>query len=175
MSLRSSLTLLLVALMFLPASIARGQQTPAELGVGAIGLVVSDMAASKRFYVDILGFSQTGGFSLDEEWSYEAGFSDGRPFSVEVFKLVDSPTATILKLAEFATTSRAELQENINGFSGVNYLTFNYPNLRDVLSRVEKDGLKIWGHVEKPNYQLVILRDPDGVFIELVAPPSSDR
>ena len=175
LSSRSSITSFLIILALLPTPNANGQESSAELGVGAIGLVVSDLAESKHFYVDILGFSRTGGFSLGEEWSNEAGFSDGKPFSVEVFKLVDSPTATVLKLADFSTTRRAELSENISEFSGANYLTFNYQNLEDVLSRVEDEGKKIWGHIVRSNYQVVILRDSDGVFVELVAPPNSDK
>lgn len=175
MSSRSPVALILIAFAFLSASTVKGQQTPAELGVGAVGLVVSDMAASKHFYVDVLGFSRTGGFSLDKEWSSEAGFTDGKPFSVEVLKLVDNPSATVLKLADFASVPSAELRDNISGISGANYLTFNYPHLGDVLSRIENEGIQIWGHVERPSYQVVIVRDPDGVFIELVAPKDSDR
>ena len=60
-------------------------QKNAELGVGAMGIVVSDIEASETFYKDLLGLTPIGGFSLDERWSQDAGAANNRPFSVKQF------------------------------------------------------------------------------------------
>lgn len=142
---------------------------PADLGVAAIGLVVSDIEASEKFYTEILGMIQTGSFSLDEEWSEEAGMSEGRPFSVKMFRSVDGPSATILKLAYFDHVPKQSLPTSAATKSGVNYLTFHYNDLDPILERIEKANIDIIGKVKR-SYELVIIQDPDGVFIELVQP-----
>lgn len=147
------------------------QQSPADLGVAAIGLVVSDINKSEAFYTEIVGMVPAGEFSLNAEWSREAGAAGGKPFSVKMFKMRNAPSATVLKLAYFEHTDHRPEQNGIHSFSGVNYLTFHFGELATVKHRVEKAGIEILGWVKRENYQLFFIRDPDGVFIELVGPP----
>jgi len=149
----------------------QGQESPADLGVAAIGLVVSDIDASERFYNDILGMQPAGSFSLDEQWSEDAGAANDKSFSVKMFKLNNSKTATVLKLAYFDKVKRRPKQYGINEYAGVNYITLNYNDLKPVADRLEKAGIKKLGWVKRDTYQLFFVRDPDGVFIELVGPP----
>ena len=146
-------------------------QSPAALGVAAIGLVVSDIDRSEKFYTEILGMVPAGSFSLDETWSNEAGAANGKPFSVKMFKMVDGPSATILKLAYFEDMDDRPSQDGVNSYAGVNYLTFHYSDLSEVAKRAENAGYKRTGWVKRDGYQLFFIRDPDGVFIELVGPP----
>ena len=140
----------------------------AELGVGAIGLVVSDIDRSEKFYTEIVGMENSGGFELSKEWSAEAGMSDNRPFAVRTYRMNDNPAATTLKLAHFDKIDARPHPSGINKESGVNYLTFYYDDLEGVRERIAKAGIKIVGEVEGEGYALVIIRDPDGIFIELV-------
>lgn len=148
-------------------------QSPAELGVAAIGYVVTDIEASEKFYTEIVGMTPTGGFSLDEAWSDEAGAANGKPFSVKLFKLVDSPTATVLKLAYFDEVDSRPTQNGINDFAGVNYLTLYYSaeGFADAVKRVQDAGIEMTGWVKRETYQLFFINDPDGVYVELVGPP----
>lgn len=148
-----------------------GQNSNADLGVAAIGLVVSDIDKSTAFYTDIVGMVPAGSFSLSEEWSKDAGAANNKPFSVKMFKMVDKNSATVLKLAYFESTKKAPLKTGVDQISGVNYLTFYYNNLDDVVTRIKAAGIEIVGWVKEINYQLVFIRDPDGVFVELVGPP----
>lgn len=147
-------------------------QTNADLGVAAIGLVVSDINVSEIFYRNILGMEETGEFTLDEQWSREAGAANGQPFSVKQFKLKDVSTATVLKLAYFEKTERASTTSGLSAVSGVNYITLFYSEegFSDVMERIEKAGIEKIGWVKRETYQLVFIRDPDGVFIEIVGP-----
>ena len=150
-------------------------QSNAELGVGAMGIVVSDIEASERFYKEILGLSPIGGFSLDEAWSKEAGAANNRPFSVKQFKLQDRPSGTIVKLAYFEKTKKQARPKGIDKRSGVNYITLYYTkeHFDKTIERIEKAGIELVGWVKRERYQLVFVQDPDGIYVELVAPPGN--
>ena len=147
------------------------QESAAELGVAAIGLVVSDIEESEKFYTEVIGMVPAGSFELSPEWSEEAGAANGRPFGVKMFKMVDAKTATILKLAYFEDINPRPAASGVDSNAGVNYLTFNFTDLQGVVERLEKAGIEKLGWVKREQYQLIFVRDPDGVFIELVAPP----
>jgi len=151
------------------------QESAADLGVAAIGLVVSDIDKSEKFYTEIIGMVPAGSFALTSEWSNEAGAANGKPFTVKMYKMVNSHTATILKLAYFAKTEARPEQSGIDETAGVNYLTFNYslPNFKKVVNRLKEANIKRLGWVKRDQYQLLFVRDPDGVFVELVAPPEN--
>lgn len=155
---------LVIALLVHVCGIAQ----PAELGIGAMGLVVSDISESERFYVDILGMVPSGGFELSAEWSEEAGMAGGHPFAVKSFRSKESETATILKLAYFDNPVERRLITGIEKEGGVNYITFYYDTLTDVKDQILKAGIPIVGEVERPAYKILIIRDPDGVFVELI-------
>ena len=77
-------------------------------------------------------------------------------------------SATILKLAYFEKTNKQKAKKGIDVSAGVNYLTFSYDDLTSVLTRVENAGIDIIGDVKRDNYRIIFIRDPDGVFIELI-------
>ena len=153
----------------------QAQESAADLGVAAIGLVVSDIEASEKFYTGIVGMVPAGSFDLDSEWSDEAGAANGRPFSVKMFKMVDRNTATILKLAHFDNVDPRPDQSGIEAYAGVNYLTFNYSyeGFQQAVNRIEAANIKMLGWVKRKGYQLLFIKDPDGVFVELVGPPEN--
>lgn len=143
-------------------------QSNEELGVLAIGLVVSDIEASEKFYTEIVGMVPSGQFSLDEQWSKEAGAANNKPFSVKMFKMKSMDSATILKLAYFDKTDKQKEKKGIDVSSGVNYLTFSYKSLDPVIERIEKAGIKIIGDVKRDGYRIIFIKDPDGVYVELI-------
>ena len=145
-------------------------QSPADLGVAAIGLVVSDIEKSEAFYTEVIGMEAAGEFSLTSAWSDEAGMAGGKPFSVKMFKMNSSPSATILKLAWFEETETRANMTDVGLTSGVNYLTLHYNDLAEVEKRVKDAGIDIVGRVAGEGYQLFIIKDPDGIYIELVGP-----
>ena len=166
---------LLISLCIFILSSPLLSQSNADLGVAAIGLVVSDIEQSEDFYTNIIGMREVGGFSLDKQWSMEAGAANDQPFSVKQFKLVDAPTSTILKLAYFDHTDKVAETSGIDKRPGVNYITlfYNKSGFNEVIDRVNKAGIKKIGWVKRDSYQLVFVRDPDGVFVELVGPPEN--
>ena len=148
-------------------------QSNADLGAAAIGLVVSDVEASEAFYKDILGFVEVVEFSLDEAWSDEAGAANGKPFTVKMLKQKNLPSATTLKLAYFATMDKRPDMSGIDVHSGVNYLTFRYTleGFNEIVDNLKKAGIAMTGWVKRDNYQLFFIKDPDGIFVEIIGPP----
>jgi len=164
-----SMKRILIAVLFLPLYLnVNAWQSDAELGVLAIGFVVSDIEASEKFYTEVIGMVPIGQFSLDDQWSKEAGAASEKPFSVKMFKMKNRASATILKLAYFEKTKKQKTKKGIDVSAGVNYLTFSYDDLTSVLTRVENAGIDIIGDVKRDNYRIIFIRDPDGVFIELI-------
>ncbi|MDW3194667.1 MAG: VOC family protein [Cytophagales bacterium] len=148
-------------------------QTDAELGVLSIGLVVSDLEASERFYKEIIGMEEVRQFSLDEKWADDAGASNGKPFSVKMLKQKNLPSATILKLAYFDQMDKKPDMSGVDVNAGVNYLTFSYgaDDFEAVVKRIEAAGIEKMGWVSRDRYRLFFIKDPDGVFVELFGPP----
>ena len=163
---------LIIIYCALVLNFASFSQSNADLGVAAIGLVVSDIEISEQFYKGILGMQEVGGFSLDEQWSKEAGAADGKSFSVKQFKMKDLSSATVLKLAYFDKTEKQADSRGININSGVNYISLYYNALdfKEVVERISESGIEKLGWVNRDSYQLVFIKDPDGIFIEIVGP-----
>jgi catechol 2,3-dioxygenase-like lactoylglutathione lyase family enzyme len=87
-----------------------------------------------------------------------------------MFRLGEGPGATLLKLAYFEASDPRPPQEGLDTPAGVNYLTLGYPDLGPVVARLRQGGIPILGYVQRETYQLIFVRDPDGLFIELVGP-----
>ncbi|TDQ33367.1 VOC family protein [Zeaxanthinibacter enoshimensis] len=147
------------------------QQSKAKLGVAAIGIVVSDINASLDFYKNVLGMVEVGEFELDADWSAEAGAANNQPFKVKRLKQKDNPAATEIKLAYFEEPVKRSDLGGINDRAGVNYLTFYYSakDFQKILDQSKKFNIQKLGWVKRDAYQLVFLRDPDNVFIEIVS------
>ena len=159
---------LIACLLLLVGLKSNAWQNDEELGVLAIGFVVSDIEASEKFYTEIVGMVPAGQFSLDEQWSKDAGAANNKPFSVKMFKMKNKPSATILKLAYFDKTTKQKEKKGIDVSSGVNYLTFSYESLDPVIERIEKAGIKIVGDVKREGYRIIFIKDPDGMYVEMI-------
>ena len=166
---------LIILLCVLAQHFVSYSQSNADLGVAAIGIVVSDIEVSEKFYKDILGMKEVGGFSLDESWSDEAGVGNGKPFSVKLFKMKDRSSATVVKLAYFDYTEKSLDKQGINISSGVNYITLHYATeeFQQVIRRITAANIEKLGWVKRNSYQLVFIKDPDGIYVEIVGPPDS--
>ena len=167
--------LCLFAVLSLSSTLLFSQdRTPPAAKFDAVGLVVSDIETSEKFYTEILGFTQFYEFSLDEAWADKAGMGNGKALSVKMFRLGGGPTAAALKLAYFAEAPAKKITSGIDVESGVNYLTLRYQDSSDVKKRIKSAGIPIVGEVVGPGYELFIVRDPDGVFIEIIQPPATN-
>ena len=161
-------TLINLGLLFVVTINLSAWQNDEELGVLAVGLVVSDIEASEKFYSQIVGMQPTIEFSLDEQWSKEAGAASEKPFSVKMFKMKNKASATTLKPAYFEKTKKQKARDGIDKLSGVNYLTFSYASLDPVIQRIENAGIEIIGDVKRETYRIIFIKDPDGIYVEMI-------
>lgn len=134
----------------------------------AVGLVVSDIKASEKFYTEILGFEKFTEFSLPDAWADQAGMSNGKGLTVNMYKLGEGQNAAALKLVEIKGISKKKFLSGIDVQSGVNYLTFRYEDFSEVRQKVDEAKIPIVGEVSGEGYKIFIIRDPDGIFVEVI-------
>lgn len=143
-----------------------------------LGLVVTDVEKSAKFYQEVVGFQAAGGFDVPAALATDVGLTDNQPFRVSVFTLGTEKTATKLKLFSFPNV---EIKKNdttfIHSTLGVRYLTIFVPDLKAAVAKAKKAGANpiAKGPVMIPEsiakgMGLVVIRDPDGNMVELVGP-----
>ena len=140
-----------------------------------IGMIVSNLEESLSFYKDVIGFVQTDqtSFDVDADFGARSGLTDRLEFHVEVLKLGSGDDATQLKLMTFGAHSQKQANDFIHDRTGVQYLTINVADLSPIIARIKAKNLKMLGETPTPlngDTQFVLVKDPDGTFIELIGP-----
>ncbi len=149
--------------------------TPYRRGDIHIGIVVADLAASEKFYTEVLGMEKVSEFSVTEEFARESGLTEGSPLQVSVMKLRNDPHASEWKLMEFENAPEPKPTTYINQGAGMRYVTFFVRDMPDIINRLKQNNIKMLGNTPVPlgeNDQFILIQDPDGVFIELIGPKS---
>ena len=151
-----------------------------------LGMVVSDLEASVKFYTEAIGFKEVPGFTVPASWTKDVGLTDGKDLKIRVFALGEGKTATKLKLMQPEDTPRLKKKARkqlIAAQLGFRYLTIAVTDMDAALARLEKAGVKPDtkdGMVVLPegfpqNLYLLLVRDPDGNMVELVGPRKSAK
>lgn len=143
-----------------------------------LGMVVSDVEKSVKFYTDAVGFTEVKGFSVPGDFAAEAGLTDGQPLKIRVLVLGEGDKATKLKLME---VPGAKVKKSDNDFIhsqyGYRYTTIWVADMNRALARLKKAGVPplAKGPVPLPKglpegVFLTCVKDPDGNTVELVGP-----
>ena len=139
-----------------------------------IGMVVSDIEASARFYQEAIGFTQVGDFNVAGDMAGDTGLTDYQAISVRVFALGKEPTATKLKIMAFPQAPGKKVDNQfISSSQGYSYLTIFVADMTEALARLKTNAV---APVKKPyrlgngNNYLTLVKDPDGNIIELIGP-----
>lgn len=143
-----------------------------------LGVVVSDINRSAKFYTEALGFKEVKGFSAPGDFLVNTGLTNGAPLNIRVFVLGDGDAATKIKLmAVPEVISRRSDNGYIHSQLGFRYLTIFVTNTNAALTRLQKAGATPMGRGAMPlpkgfpeGIFLTCVRDPDGNIIELVGP-----
>lgn len=173
--------LLSLSLLFL-ATLPVAGLSAAEPGAFArttidLGMVVSDLDKSARFYTDVIGFTEVPGFELPGPVAADAGLTNGMGLKVRAFVLGEGPEATKIKLMQLADPAqRTGDNQFIHSHTGFRYLTIIVKDMQSSLARLEKAGVKVLAKspVDIPEttapggIKLTCFRDPDGNIIEFV-------
>ncbi|MBZ0258905.1 VOC family protein, partial [bacterium] len=81
---KSLFTLFLAAVLITPAFSTEEEFTSKVI---QIGMIVSDLDASVKFYTDVVGLTEQPGFDVDGDFGKRSGLTDGTAFSVKVLKV----------------------------------------------------------------------------------------
>ena len=138
-----------------------------------LGMVVSDVEKTAKFYTEAVGFRELSGFDVSAQMADDAGLTDNRPFKVRVFVLGDEPAATRLKIMTIPGAGLKKVDNQYIGSSlGFRYLTINVADLTRTMERLKQNGVT---PVKEPyrlggNSYLILVKDPDGNTVELIGP-----
>lgn len=164
---------LLVALFALPTAQAAEEEFSSK--VIHMGMVVSNLEESMKFYKEVVGFVQVDRteFEVNADFGKRSGLTDSLGFKVQVLKLGKGDDATQLKLMSFGDKPKKKENKYIHSTVGVQYLTIMVSELKPILERIEKHGIKLLGESPVPlgeKDRFVLIQDPDGTFVELIGP-----
>lgn len=144
-----------------------------------LGVVVTDIEKSLKFYKQVVGFTERSGFVVDGDFPKKVGLTDGASLSIHVLTLGNDNNATKLKLMEVASKNpvRKVQQPYIHTLSGFSYITIFVNNVDQILSNAKKYGYKAYAKSPQilpkglpQDVCLLMLKDPDGNFVEIVGP-----
>lgn len=112
------------------------------------------------------------GADVPGEIANAAGLTDGRPFCIETLKLDEGADATEWKLVQVEGARRAAAS-HIHDGAGLQYVTMHVQALAPLLARLIEHGIQ--PPADHPlglgnGQYFALVRDPDGVFIELIGP-----
>jgi len=143
-----------------------------------LGVVVSDIDKSLKFYTEAIGFKEAQGFAVPGDFAADAGLTYNKPLDVHVLVLGEGESATKLKLMQIKDTeSKKSDNQYIHSQLGFRYLTIFVNDVNAAMARLKKADVK--AITKKPlglpkglpeGVFLIVLRDPDGNMVELVGP-----
>ncbi|MAL87125.1 MAG: bleomycin resistance protein [Opitutae bacterium] len=147
-----------------------------------LGVVVKDIQKSLKFYKDIIGFSEKEGFNVSGSFPKKVGLTDGTELKIHVLTLGDEESATKLKLMQVKGLKATRLvkQKFIHTIAGFSYLTIFVEDVELIQKNAKKFGYlpvaespQILPKGFPQDVCLLMLKDPDGNFVEIVGPLTS--
>ena len=143
-----------------------------------LGIVVSDLDKAAKFYTEVIGMTEVKGFTAPAQVATAFGLTDNQPAVVRRFAMADVKNAPSLKLMAFPDAPGAKPdQKFIHSTLGFSYLTLFVNDIDAALERAKKAGVKPLGETPAPiggNNMLMVYRDQDGNFIELIGPSAKN-
>jgi catechol 2,3-dioxygenase-like lactoylglutathione lyase family enzyme len=138
-----------------------------------LGVCVSNLDASRRFYCEGLGFSPAEGFELTSADLEGLGASlevDGRVSLTSQFVTLGELKIELLAFREPAVGGRASERRNQRGLT---HLSFYVDDVDAAARRLTQFGATVLEETRSNlGIEVVFLADPDGVRVELMAIPA---
>jgi catechol 2,3-dioxygenase-like lactoylglutathione lyase family enzyme len=138
------------------------------------GLTVSDMDASLRFYVGILGFDVVARRAIDQPWLAQLIGVDAAV--VDAVDLAIPGSDQVIQLFRFSAPTMASIVP-VMAAPGSAHIAFIVEGLRDLLDRFAAAGVPplappvVITSGANAGGTLVCVYDPDGIVVELFEAP----
>jgi len=141
----------------------------------SMGVVVSDLEKSLKFYTEVVGMVHMSqeSFDVTADVGWRTGLSNRIPFRVEVLKLGSGENASQFKLMSFGDKAKKRENTYIHDHTGVQYLTILVTELEPIIARIKAHKVPMLGETPtllSENTHFVLIKDPDGTFVELIGP-----
>lgn len=133
----------------------------AALKLDHVALPIRDVAASHRFYSDVLGFSLVS--------AQEGGDWGGYPWLMMIFSAGDARQIALIAFRNRPPPLADGLPDDVRHYA------FATDSKRDLLAwkqRLEKKGVAFWEEDHGPQHSLYF-KDPNGIVLEITAPASA--
>lgn len=139
-----------------------------------IGIVVSDLEKSVRFYRDALGFTVADTYSPSTDVAGDSSLTGSQPAQVRVMALGGGVNATRITLIQIPEDPNKPIDhQRTHSSLGASTLTMYVRNTAQILERCHKAGvqeIKLPYKVQPSMKPATFVRDPDGNVIELTEP-----
>ena len=169
---KNPLILIILFLSLFP--VANAKETEFASNTINLGIVVSDLEKSLKFYNEAVGFQITGEFTVGVDITRDSGLTEGSEILIKTLALGKGPGATTIKLMQPGKPAQKPDQKYITSSLGFSYLTIRVTSTKAALARLKKSGVKVLakGPAILPGNKvaLTVVKDPDGNFVELVGP-----
>lgn len=166
--------LILIALFLSLFPVANAKEREFASNTINLGIVVSDLEKSLKFYNEAVGFQITGEFTVGVDITRDSGLTEGSEILIKKLALGKGPGATTIKLMQPGKPAQKPDQKYITSSLGFSYLTIRVTSTKAALARLKKSGVKVLakGPAILPGNKvaLTVVKDPDGNFVELVGP-----
>jgi lactoylglutathione lyase len=129
-----------------------------------VGICVTDLDRSKRFYEQVLQFRYWWELDAPDEGTSQL-LEIPAPVGLHAVYLVRD--GLVLELLHFGQAGAKDFRERVMNEPGLTHLSFSVGDIPAVLEKVVPNGGEI---LEQTNMQAaIIIRDPDGQLIELTS------
>lgn len=140
--------------------------------VMSIGVPVSDLNKSYKFYTDIIGMEKESTYQMSSETSTEYGINSGKEFNIinlrmqcDGYSLRYKLNKTEGNLPEIPFSNENEYY----GFEkiGTSYFSIDVKNIETYIDRLNRNNIKYKLLVFPNDWKVILVHDPDGVLLEI--------
>jgi lactoylglutathione lyase len=143
-----------------------------------LGVVVSDINKSVKFYTEAIGFKQLDGFKVPAGFATDSGLTDNKDLDIKVLVLGEGDNATKLKLMQVpGVRSQPTNNRHIHSQLGFSYISIFVTDIDQSMERLKKAGASLASKGANPlpegfpqGIYMAVVKDPDGNLIELIGP-----
>lgn len=167
--------LIIIVCLILISTIFYGFKKLANpIKVMSIGVVVSDLEESYKFYTEIIGMEQIDTFHMSSEMSAKYAVNSGKEFNIinlrmkcDGYSLIYKLNKTVGNLPEVTFKNKTDYY----GFEkiGSNYFSIDVEDVAAYKERLDKNHIdyKYLVISEWNDYKVILVYDPDGVLLEI--------